>query len=124
MKNPKPKTYNEEEYTVKREPLGFLIIISGIFLISIGIVYPKDDVEIVIQTGHSEAVTSVAISPDGQTIVSGSDDHTVRIWDKKTGMEIRRLQGHTGSVKSVAISADGQTIVSGSDDYTIILWDK
>jgi WD40 repeat protein len=109
---------------VKRELLGFIIIISGIFLISIGIVYPKEDVEIVIQTGHSGDVNSVAISPDGQTIVSASEDNTVRIWDEETGKEIRRSEGHTGNVYSVAISPDGQTIVSGSSDHTIRIWDK
>jgi WD40 repeat protein len=98
---------------VKRELIGFLIIISCIFLISRGIVYPKEDVEIVIQTGHNRDVNSVAISPYGNTVVSGSDDYTVRLWDKDTGKEIRRLQGHTDGVNSVLISTDGKPSCPG-----------
>ena len=108
---------------MKRERIIFFHLISGIFLLFFVNLYPKDDVEIVIQTGHSGWVNSVVISPDGKTIVSGSDDKTVRLWDIETGKEIRRLQGHTDDVNSVAISADGQTIVSGSSDGEIKIWD-
>ena len=40
-------------------------------------------------TGHSNEVNSVAYSPDGKYILSGSDDHTVKIWDAATGKEVR-----------------------------------
>ena len=73
-------------------------------------------------TGHSDYVWSVAISPDGQTLVSGSDDNTIKIWNLATGNLIRTLSGHSGWVKSVVISPDGQTLVSGSDDNTIKIW--
>lgn len=113
---------------MKRELIGFLIILSGIFLISIGIVYPKEDVEIVIQTGHNGDVTSVAFSPDGRTIVSGSSDKNVRLWDKATGKEVRRLQGHTYIVTSVAFSPDGfiksegrQVMTAGGADETTVM---
>ncbi|CAG7845863.1 Uncharacterized WD repeat-containing protein alr2800, partial [Serendipita indica DSM 11827] len=70
------------------------------------------------------AVMSVAFSPDGQRIVSGSSDRTVRLWDVETGAQIGSpLEGHTDSVRSVAFSPDGQRIVSGSDDRTVRLWD-
>lgn len=109
---------------MKREPIIFFQLISGIFLLLFVNVYPKEDVEIVIQTGHNGSVNSVAISPNGRTIVSGSDDKTIRLWDKVTGKEIRRLQGHTYEVNSVAISPDGQTIVSGSYDGEIKICDS
>ncbi|NES89773.1 MULTISPECIES: serine/threonine-protein kinase [Okeania] len=73
-------------------------------------------------TGHSNEVWSVAISPDGQTIVSGSEDKTIKIWDLATGSLKNTLTGHTWVVTSIAISSDGQTIVSGSDDKTIKVW--
>jgi hypothetical protein len=109
---------------VKRERIIFFQLITGIFFLFFANIYPKEDVEIVIQTGHSGDVNSVAISVDGQTIVSGSWDNTVRLWDKETGKEIRRLKGHTSWITSVAISPDGKTIVSGSMDNTVRLWDK
>jgi WD40 repeat protein len=73
-------------------------------------------------TGHTFFVNSVAFSPDGQTIVSGSSDRTVRLW-KLDGTPVGNpFTGHTNSVDSVAFSPDGQTIVSGSDDNTMRLW--
>jgi WD40 repeat protein len=49
-------------------------------------------------TGHTNDVKSVAISPDGQTLASGSYDNTVRLWDVATGRELRQLTGHTEGV--------------------------
>ncbi|KAG9024420.1 hypothetical protein FRB95_011538 [Tulasnella sp. JGI-2019a] len=73
---------------------------------------------------HHSAVTYVTISPDGTTIVSGSDDNTLRLWDARTGAAIgEAMEGHTDPVTCVAISPDGTTIVSGSDDNTLQLWD-
>ncbi|KAE9393321.1 WD40 repeat-like protein, partial [Gymnopus androsaceus JB14] len=74
-------------------------------------------------TGHISMVNSVAFSPDGTRIVSGSHDLTVRIWNAETGMIIGEpLEGHTGSVTSVAFSPDGKKIVSGSNDQTVRIW--
>ncbi|EJD02307.1 WD40 repeat-like protein [Fomitiporia mediterranea MF3/22] len=69
-------------------------------------------------------VCSVAYSPSGRWIVSGSDDKTIRIWDAETGAPIREpLRGHDDWVRSVGFSPDGRHIVSGSDDKTIRIWD-
>src|SRR5689334_22972171 len=68
-------------------------------------------------------VYSVSFSPDGLTIVSGSDDNTVRIWDVASGTEIKQLTGHTSFVTSVSFSPDGSTIASGSWDNTVRIWD-
>jgi WD40 repeat protein len=65
----------------------------------------------------------VAVTADGRTAVSGSDDRTVRVWDLPGGRCTAVLEGHTGWVRSVAVTADGRTAVSGSDDRTVRVWD-
>jgi WD40 repeat protein/energy-coupling factor transporter ATP-binding protein EcfA2 len=72
---------------------------------------------------HQGVVTSVAISPDGSYVVSGSEDKTIKLWNKE-GKVIQQLNGHSGHVTAVAISANGQYILSGSQDKTIRLWTK
>jgi WD40 repeat protein len=73
-------------------------------------------------TGHSDYVNSVAVTPDGKYVVSGSGDNTVRLWDLATGKEVRRFTGHESGVMSVAVTPDGRYVVSGSEDKTIRLW--
>jgi WD40 repeat protein len=69
------------------------------------------------------AVWSVAFSPDGHTLASGSWDHSVRLWDVGSGNELQTLSGHSSSVNSVAFSPDGHTLASGSSDHTVKLWE-
>src|SRR5207247_1162739 len=80
-------------------------------------------VELRIQQGHSRGVDSVALSPDGRSVLTGSDDDTARLWDMATGREIRRFEGHSGLVYSVAFSPDGRSVLTGSEDKTARLWD-
>ncbi|KAI0039155.1 WD40 repeat-like protein [Auriscalpium vulgare] len=80
--------------------------------------------ELRICRGHQGVVTSVAFSPDGKCIASGSGDSTVRIWDTQTGqMAVGPFIGHTDRVNSVAFAPDGTRVVSGSRDETIRIWD-
>ncbi|MDZ7955027.1 caspase family protein, partial [Nostoc sp. DedQUE09] len=72
--------------------------------------------------GHQGGVSSVAISPDGQTIVSGGEDGRVRLWNFQGQPLAEPFRSHHGGVSSVAISPDGQTIVSGGSDGRVRLW--
>ena len=81
--------------------------------------------------GHRTSVNSVAFSPDGTKIVSGSDAinsgslgyNNLKIWDASTGECLKTLIGETHDINSVAYSPDGTKIISGSDDKTIKIWD-
>ncbi|MDT9233670.1 MULTISPECIES: serine/threonine-protein kinase [Limnospira] len=74
-------------------------------------------------TGHTARVLTVAITPDGKTLASGSDDNTVRLWSLQTFEHLSTLTGHGGAINSIAISPDGRVIASGSRDNTVKLWD-
>ncbi|NER39405.1 MAG: protein kinase [Oscillatoria sp. SIO1A7] len=78
-------------------------------------------------SGHSGAVTAIAISPDGNILASGSDDKTIKIWQVRTGFLLRTFVGyanvgHYGAVKAIAISPDGKILASSSEDKTIKIW--
>ena len=72
--------------------------------------------------GHTNAVYSVCVTPDGKHVVTGSEDSTARIWLLSDGSHVRTLQGHTGNVRSVCVTADGKHVVTGSDDKTARIW--
>jgi WD40 repeat protein len=72
-------------------------------------------------TGHDTNVRSVAFSPDGRTLASGSDTGEVKLWETSSGKLLYTLtSGH--SAYSVAISSDG-TLLGAANDRTIVLWD-
>src|ERR1700751_4166783 len=73
--------------------------------------------------GHTLALASVAYSPDGKFIATGSYDRTAKVWDAASGKEIVTLTGHTAAVEAVAFSPDGKTLATGSYDATVKLWD-
>ncbi|MBD2728807.1 WD40 repeat domain-containing protein [Nostoc sp. FACHB-892] len=70
---------------------------------------------------HSNQITSVSISPDGNIIASASKDKTVKLW-QRNGQLIKTITSHKEIVNSVTFSSDIKTIASASDDQTIKLW--
>ncbi len=73
-------------------------------------------------SGHADVVKSVAISPDGQVLATGSYDKTIKLWSLSTGEVRQTLLNHTHRITCVAISPDGQTLATGSYDNSIKLW--
>jgi serine/threonine protein kinase len=74
-------------------------------------------------SGHTDMVWSVALSQDGQTLVSGSQDDTVKVWNPATGHLDRTLNAQANGVRSVSVSADGKVLASGNGGNTIKVWD-
>ena len=69
-------------------------------------------------------MTSVAFSPDGQTLATGSDDGMVRLWDVATGQQIglALASGDDDDVYSVAFSPDGNVLAAGYSNGVVQLW--
>jgi WD40 repeat protein len=103
--------YHNNSIAVGREP-GDIVILSAI-----------TGSQTAVLSGHMGIVTCFTFLPDGTSIVSGSIDETVKLWDAQTGGVVKTFSGHTDSVRSVSISADCTIIASGSRDETIRLWD-
>jgi WD40 repeat protein len=72
--------------------------------------------------GHARGIVSVCFSPDGKSILSGSIDHTIKLWDMETSQCLKTFKGHEGTVNSVCFSPDGRLALSGSNDKTLKLW--
>ncbi|CAO2657559.1 Nn.00g036850.m01.CDS01 [Neocucurbitaria sp. VM-36] len=73
--------------------------------------------------GHSDSITAVTFSPDGQLVASSSTDKSVRVWELSTGICRSMLTGHTDSVEATAFSPDGLLLATASFDETIQIWD-
>ncbi len=105
----------------KKVLMNKLITLILIALLAKGALAQK--LRLVPQIGHSSNVESVAFSPNGITIASGSGDNTIKLWDVASGTELMTLKGHSEEIQSVAFSPEGKTIASGGLDKTIKLWD-
>jgi WD40 repeat protein len=80
--------------------------------------------ELVLQTGHTSSIESVALSADGKLALTGSRDNTAILWDCISGQQLRSFKAHIDWVRCVALSADGKRALIGSEDGTVTLWDS
>jgi len=72
--------------------------------------------------GHQDKISSIAFSPNGKSIITGSWDNTARLWDLQGNIP-QVYKGHEVGINSVAFSPDGKRILTGSDDRTARLWE-
>ncbi|MEG4841346.1 protein kinase domain-containing protein [Microcoleus sp. B9-D4] len=72
---------------------------------------------------HSDAVGSVAFSPDGLMLASGSKDKTIQIWDLATGKSLRTFPGDSSTIWSVAFDSNGTKLATGTGFWRVMLWD-
>ncbi len=74
-------------------------------------------------TGHTAPVKSIAVSPDGKTLATGSADNTIRLWSTSTGEHKATCIGHKEEVRLIAFNPTGTTFVSVDDDESTRFWD-
>jgi WD40 repeat protein len=102
------------------------VVASPLQYLTPAVVLPQEWKCIRTLKGHSSMVHTVAISPDGQLLASGSNDNTVKLWKLQTGRLIRTLgrwfSGHSNVVHTLAFSPNRNILASGSWDNTIKLW--
>lgn len=72
---------------------------------------------------HDDRILSIALSPDGHWMATGSRDKTIKVFDTRTLNEVQSLLGHNGDVTTLSFSPDSKFLISGSKDKTMILWD-
>lgn len=105
---------------LKRESVFLILLLLCFRLYSQEQSFP---LETVIQRGHRAAIWSVAYSPDGKYIATGSRDYSIKLWEVSTGREIRSFLGHLNSVTTLVFDPTGNYIASGSYDKSVILWE-
>jgi WD40 repeat protein len=103
--------------------MSYCAIGAGLALVSGAAAAATASEPVVVFQGHKEPLNSLAFSPDGKTLASGSSDKTVKLWSVASGKERATLVGHQDGVSTVAYVPHGTMLVSASADKTIKLWD-
>lgn len=102
-------------------PDGSLLAVSSDWIVRVYDIAKKSELHML--KGHKGQVTSVAFSPDGRTLATGSRDRIVRLWDPAIGREQRVYEWPIGGITSLAYAPDGSRLAAGSDTGAVVVWD-
>ena len=84
---------------------------------------PGQKPDLVLQTGHTGEITSVALSSDGRWLASSSEDHTVKLWEVASNRLVLTLDGGSEEINPVAFSPDGHSLATADNNGKVKLWD-
>ncbi len=104
------------------KPTGKYIFFIYIYII-IPVYSQQNSIETVVQTGHYAAVTALTYSHDGNYIVTGSKDKTIKLWDANDGKEIRSYLGNKGTIIYLEFDNQDTKLLSVCDDGIVKIWE-
>ena len=116
------RNFPPDAHALAVSPGGAVAVATGDAKSTVITLDPGDGSEIRTLRGHLTQVDSLAFSPDGSQLASGSDDHTIRLWSTRTGRLEGELSGHTDMIQALLYSADATMLASSGQDGTVRLW--
>jgi WD40 repeat protein len=116
------RRFPSDAHAVAVSPSGAIAVATGDSRNTKVTLEHADGSHVHVLIGHRLQVDSLAFSPDGKQLASGSDDQTIRLWSTSTGHLEGELRGHTDMVQSLVYSTDGQMLASSGQDGTVRLW--
>lgn len=111
-----------QKMTLITRHILFLLVVTACLLPLSRLTADEPKLELVLQTGHTGSINSVAISGNRLRALTGGDDNVAILWDIQSGAKLRTFR-HSKPVTSVAISHDGRWVLTGSMNKSAILWD-